>query len=252
MLLSEIDGFETKVFMFVKFIKKEWIDSFLDGNMYMNNFKYFIDQENSDSVKGQGDAFEGAHVIKFLNATAYTLDENGSEIKLADVESAALIERDPKVNKFPMFCLTCLGSHDYIVLEKTENIIKFKLNIPEEDKNKIKDTFNADIALVSISPFTFISRFRKVAEKLGCLCAHVRYEDFKVYDTLKRENFIKGTADILFSKEVSLSYQKEFRFVLSDVQSDVPFNLELGNLRDIFTPIDINDFFDETYIMVKK
>lgn len=163
MLLSEIDGFETKVFMFVKFIKKEWVDSFLDGNMYMNNFKYFIDQENSDSVKGQGDAFEGAHVIKFLNATAYTLDENGSEIKLADVESAALIERDPKVNKFPMFCLTCLGSHDYIVLEKTENIIKFKLNIPEEDKNKIKDTFNADIALVSISPFTFISRFRKVA-----------------------------------------------------------------------------------------
>ncbi|MGG1547109.1 hypothetical protein ABE347_06410 [Bacillus paralicheniformis] len=54
--LSDIPGFENRIFMFAKFTP--YIDSLVDGNLYMNNFQYFIERELETGDRGVGDKYE--------------------------------------------------------------------------------------------------------------------------------------------------------------------------------------------------
>lgn len=56
-----------KLSLFVKFTKEEYVNDILDGNLYMNNFKYFIDLEKKKRIKGQGDKFEAAFVTRAVD-----------------------------------------------------------------------------------------------------------------------------------------------------------------------------------------
>lgn len=131
MRLSEIESFDNPLIL-VKFTSKEWVDKFLDGSIYMNNFKHFIDQEESSKIKGQGDAYEGAHVLEFVSAELYDQEKR----LLATASLAKLVERYEIVNKIPMFCLAGFGVDDFIVLEHGEDYINLKLDIPIEDIKK--------------------------------------------------------------------------------------------------------------------
>lgn len=242
MRLNELEDFNTEHFAMVKFTSKEWVNSFLDGDIYMNNFKHFIDQEKTSKIKGQGDAYEGAHVLEFSNAKLY--DKNNNLI--ATAKFANLIERYIDVNKLPMFCVANFSAKDFVVLEHAEDYIIVKLVIPSEDIEKIKETFKADTVAVTLMPHHFMKRFSNVAEEsnLGLSCGMVEYADYKILDTERKKSFDEGNVDFLFTKHNSLSYQKEFRFILTNVKSEEPYTLKLGDLRDLFIELDADAFLN--------
>lgn len=249
MRLSEIEGFDIKHFLMAKFTSKEWVSSFLEGNIYMNNFKHFIDQEKSSKVKGQGDAFEGAHVIEFSNAKIYTQDN----VLVGTAAMGNLIERYEAVNQIPMFCLANFSTNDFVVLEQTEDRIRVQLDIPSEDISKIKEIFNSDTVAITLSPYVFMERFKKAIDEddSGLVYGIVEYADFKVLNEARKSSFNDGEVDFLFTKHDSLSYQKEFRFVLTNIETEDYVIKNIGNLSDIFVQINVDDFLTGTYLELK-
>lgn len=78
MRLNEVEGLETNDIIMAKFIKSEWVEDFLSGNLYMNNFDHFIEQEKNTKEKGQGDSYEAALVTEARDIRIY--DKNGNLI----------------------------------------------------------------------------------------------------------------------------------------------------------------------------
>lgn len=250
MRLSEIESFDAPQLIMVKFTSKDWIDSFLDGSIYMNNFKHFIDQEESSKLKGQGDAYEGAHVLEIISAKLYDQENR----LLATASSGSLVERHEIIKNIPMFCMASFGADDFIVLEHGEDYINLKLDIPAEDIKKIKETFKTDTVAVTVNPHAFIRHFDTVAKKkdLGLCRGMVDYCDYKILDTTRKKSFDEGEVDVLFTKHNSLSYQKEYRFVLTNVQSEKPYTIELGDLRSMFAKMDTDTFLSGAIWSLRK
>jgi hypothetical protein len=42
MRLNEIEGFEERDLILAKFTKSEWVEDFLNGKLFMNNFNNFM------------------------------------------------------------------------------------------------------------------------------------------------------------------------------------------------------------------
>jgi hypothetical protein len=73
MRLNELEAMQDKqVHMFVKFTSQGHVEDLLNGNLYMQPLKKFIEQEEREQVRGQGDRHEGAVVGRVENATYTT------------------------------------------------------------------------------------------------------------------------------------------------------------------------------------
>lgn len=62
--LSDYGGMlENMVVCLFKHNERKYLEDLRLGNIYMNNFKYFIDREKKDACKGIGDKYEaGLHM----------------------------------------------------------------------------------------------------------------------------------------------------------------------------------------------
>jgi len=67
-------------------------------------------------------------------------------------------------------------------------------------------------------------------------------------DAKRREDFDEMRPMFLFDKHFSLEYQREYRFVLPGVRSEGPYIKNIGDLRDLFHMLSIDDFLDNSYI----
>lgn len=80
----------------------------------------------------------------------------------------------------------------------------------------------------------------------------VDYSDYQILDKVRKKRFDEGEVDVLFTKHNSLSYQREYRFVLTNVQSEKPYTLELGDLRNMFAEMDADAFFSGSILTLRK
>jgi hypothetical protein len=249
MRLSEVEGFNVNEFMLVKFTKSEWIQGFIDGNIYMNNFDHFIEQEKQSGHKGQGDSYEAAFVFEVRNVRVY--DTKTNELILTS-PLGSYIERYNYFKKTPLFCMTMFSANDFTVLEENEDYILIKLDIKEEEKKRFVEDFNADTVAITFRPYTFIQRFKARAAILnaGFVSGNVKYVDYSVMDSKRKKAFDEGDLDFLFAKHHSLSYQREYRFILSSIQSSEPYTFEIGNISDLFVTMSVNKFLNESYIQL--
>lgn len=247
MRLNELDGFVTDALIMVKFTKKERVQDFLDGKMYMNNFKYFIDQEKIEKKKGQGDAFEAGNVLMFKNASVFNSDSGQLMFK---AKEGNIITRYIETNSIPMLCLSIFGTEDFKVISQSESSVRFRLDIPEEEKQLIKDVFAADRAIVTFNSIEFIKRFNEelVAQDYVPLTGKVNYHDFSYHDVDRAESFEKGEPDFLFNKDHTLSYQREYRFILPNERNDGGKCYNIGKIDDLFQVMTVDQFLHETEI----
>lgn len=244
-----MEGFNNLQFL-VKFTTKEWVGKFLDGSIHMNNFKHFIDQEKNSNIKGQGDDFEGAHVVEVKKINIYYQEDR----LFATSTLGNMVERYERVNKIPMFCISSFNADDFVIIKQDEEYIYIKLDIPTDDIKKIKEVFKSDTVAVTNDPNSFIKQFKEEVDKefSGLEYRMVDYVDYKVLNKSRKNRFDKGELDILFTKHDSLSYQKEFRFILSNIQSEGSKTVEIGNLRSIFAEMDFDYFFYGVGIKIRK
>jgi hypothetical protein len=240
--LNEVDGFDIKDLIMAKFTDSKWVQDFLDGKIYMNNFNHFIEQEKKTKEKGQGDSYEAAHVIEFKNAKFYDQDGN----LLITAKSGNLVERYKGIKEVPLFCTALFNARDFKVLEQGEDSISCKLDITEEEKLEFINVFKSDVVALTFSPGVFVRRFigKTKTKDPDLQYGSVDYVDFSIMDKKRKEAFDAGTFDFLFHKHHSLDYQREYRFIMPNISSKDPYVHEIGKIDDLFNVLTVEQFFD--------
>lgn len=246
MRLNEVDGLENKDIIMAKFTNSEWAEDFLNGNLYMNNFNHFIEQEKRTKEKGQGDSFEAALVTEATNIRIY--DKHNNVIAIS--KSGRMIERYENIKYVPLFCMALFNSRDFEVIDVSDKSVKFMIDISSEDKENIRNAFIADSVLLTFSPGVFIQRVKEALLPINAnlLCGPVKYVDYSIMDTKRKENFDEMRPEFLFTKHFSLKYQREYRFVLPGIKTETPYVKNIGDLRDLFSLISIDDFLERSHI----
>jgi len=132
MRLNNVEGFESKDIIMAKFTESQWAEDFLNGDLYMNNFNHFIEQEKRTKEKGQGDSYEAALVTEVQNIKIYNNDDK----LIATGEGGTIIERYVEVKQVPLFCTALFKPSDFKVMDINDKKVKFMLDIPLEEKEK--------------------------------------------------------------------------------------------------------------------
>lgn len=185
----------------IKLLSSVYLESFLDGNLYMNTPEYFSVLEAADLVRSDTD--EGIHTS--LQPIEVSIrNEKGEWIPIAGLMNP-IIYRTEEAAAYNMYCM--YGIQELIIEPLDERNLAFG------------DTF---VAIKNANEF--LSRIEKAADKIGRECHHslIEYVDRVTY-----EGFMGP-----FRKFSSFGYQQEFRIVLLGGDGS-PTTLSIGDIRDI-------------------
>lgn len=230
MKFNELDEHKESIFAFIKFTKKEYVESLKQGNLYMNNFKYFIDLEKTTGTKGMGDQYEGAQVLNDM--IIYITDPDTHEqVKLA-VASKLTFRADRVLTK-PLFCLTLLTSDNIKIVNETNEYIEGILNFSEEQKTKIINEFGE--CAVILSPDEFMRNLLETLknENFSYKTGKVIYDDYTQNTKHRLDSYSKKNNEIFFWKDNSFKYQQEFRVVITDLDVESNYVLSIGKFKKI-------------------
>lgn len=201
-----VKQFFTKIFE-----KKEYAESFLNGNIRFNDLEDYtkIEDERKDSREGLAAIFQPNKVkVKVGNIA----------IPSEDLAAAVTIKYD---DTLAQKCL-CLSINNYYLSK-----ISFDGNIPFDyegiSKKEIRK-FGNNIVLIH-SPNKFLNKIVNYFNdnNIGFKYKPVEYEDF---------NFFHGKINpVGFVKDKKYETEKEFR-ILAEIKSSGVKTINIGNIRD--------------------
>lgn len=128
--LADYKGLETTL-MQVKFLKEEYLDDLLNGSLFMNNFKYFIELEKEMKQKGQGDKLEAGLIFRGKDVQAH---HKGTVV--GQFQFVETVVRYEGAEKVPLFCFTQFTSEDLEVVKEYKDSLLVKVSISEEEQEK--------------------------------------------------------------------------------------------------------------------
>ncbi|MGG1400276.1 hypothetical protein ABE288_21000 [Bacillus salipaludis] len=246
-MLSDIAGYENAAFL-VKFVQQQFLDSLLDGNLYMNTFKYFIDLEKETNLKGVGDKLEVAHVVRTTNIQI--IDPETNQV-IANAGAGEMIERYNVMQKLPLFCFAKFKADQFVVVEENNESVAVKLDLSQEDQTAFLETFG-DIAV--LLPNDFIDKVEHALQQQGTEAAfgEVQYLDFNYRDSKRYKEFEDKSLNILFWKDNFFNYQREARIVITNKLVENSFILNIGDIRDKALVINAKEFLTEAEFSYPK
>lgn len=245
--LNEVEKYKNIRF-FVKFTEPEFVESLLDGNIYMNTLGHFIDLEKETKVKGQGDQYEGAFVFGARNIQIIDTETN---MVIATAPVGMYQERGKSVRNIPIFCFTMFTAKDFEVLEESENSISFMLNLDEVDKNKFLENFGSKAILL---PQDFVNIIKEDADEqeLDFIVSSVTYHDYSVgIDSKRKEEFDNGSTAVVTWKDKFFEFQREVRFVVFNKPSKDPITVKIRSLRGSANVMDAEQFLKNCFIKLE-
>lgn len=245
--LSDIEGYKNAVFL-VKFVQQQFLDSLLNGNLFMNTFKYFIDLEKETKKKGVGDKLEVAHVVRTTNIQI--IDPDTNEV-IANAGSGELIERYNAMQKLPLFCLAKFKADEFVVVEESNESVVVKLDLSQEDQKSFLDTFGEIAVLL---PNDFIHKVEQALQlqDLEAAYGEVQYLDLNYRDPKRYKEFEDKSLNILFWKDDFFSYQREARIVITNQLVENSFILNIGNIREKALVMPAKEFLTEAEFTYSK
>jgi hypothetical protein len=215
---------------FIKFSNNiSHLEAIEEGNIYMNNGKYFIDLEKSTGIKGIGDKNEYNNIVHDVNVTLFDRKTNK---ELAKIESIQLTTRLYMYLYSPIFCM-CLVEGDYIEECISDDGIEFlRINPKNLDIEKIEKEFGKYAILISFDKF--VERFKRVCENHDYKLARapIKYSDFSINDFSRSKTYYKASNYGYFYKDSSYSHQLEYRFVITNKEIRRPYVFNIGSIAD--------------------
>lgn len=213
-----------------KFIRPEYLDDFLDGKIYMELNKYFINLEEKEGKKGVGDKHDGS-MLRFIDPLNSKISIGVGDGKFVDIKfkNAFYAEKQKGIENVPVTCFTVINVNDFE--EAEENLYKIKRYI-------INGLSSSGIFSgrkgVLINSKEFFDRLENVLKENKY---NYRYGIVKYFDEYKENNITTEEYDnnpfaALFYKRKFFENQKEFRLILKHAFESA-VTLELGNIRDI-------------------
>ncbi|MDU7578398.1 MAG: hypothetical protein E7K43_19535 [Bacillus subtilis] len=237
-----------KLSLFVKFTKEEYVNDILDGNLYMNNFKYFIDLEKKKRIKGQGDKFEAAFVTRAVDLRI--IDPRTKKV-IGVSKRAEIIERYSESSKVPLYCFTYFSNEDFKILEETDEKITVTLNLSPDEK----DVFIKDFGEKAIVfPGDFLNMVLSSLEKQNIRgeAKLVQYCDFGFLDEDRRKLFENGSIDMFFWKDHFFKTQREIRIVLPEKRIEDSIIVNFEGIRDQAIVLNTKDLLDSVEFEIPK
>ncbi len=200
-----------------KILPRNYMDDFLDGNLYLNNLSYFSSLDSSDQVRC--DSHEG--LTDCLQVKSISIQNaEGDWVPIGEIQNPVVFEGDYSEN-LNVLCL-------YSITDRQGDFF---------DERNVQF---GEVTVLIKDLLEFISRIRTAAKVKGWEIGHSPIE----YVSRNTYNGRMGP----FRKFDEFSYQNEFRFSLkTDVKS--PCVLSVGDLRDIVCVIEtkqIPDFWSWT------
>lgn len=220
------------------FKKKEYMEDFLDGKLYMNCLGFFKKVE--DPLNTQFDSKEA--IKSYLQPDDLKIEiKFGDQVILLDKKDLAgpLIIQKNEYNNLKIICFYS-PFINYSDLRESEEKLKIT--------SKMENDFGEHV--IVIKDFTeFSKRLENAVEDHKDInaCRHTKVDYFS---DMFHGSF--NDDEIPFKKHESFSFQKEYRIVVRTKQHDEkPLVLNLGNLRDICLPFTVKQF-NEIELKVKK
>lgn len=213
--------------MFLKvFNKEEYRDSFLNGNLYSNNFGYFVEEEKNS--KGRGDQFEG--VLTISNATVqFKNHETGDVISEICIDDYGAKSKKIDTEKVHLFSVTGVFPEWFeIVEEMGDGVFKCKIVPPDAYKREMESNFGNYITF--FSSLDFIENLDQYGKNNDLKISHgrVKYLDFATNPSERVKAYVENKSNFFFQKDIFFDKQDEYRFVFENLVTDKPEVLELG------------------------
>lgn len=243
--LSDIEEYKDIIFL-CKFVDPQFLDSLLDGNLYMNTLGHFIEQEEKTKIRGQGDKYEGAHVFEVQNVQL--IDPKTGAV-IATSKNGMFQERYEGVRDIPVFCFTKFTAEDFKVLEKGEGTVSIMLDIDEEEKDKFLENFGSKVVML---PGGFINMIEEDALKQEheFTIRSIKYEEYKVVSKERKKAFEEKSVEIITWKDKFFEYQREMRFAILDNPTKEPMIFKMRSIRDGALIIDAEKFLKEYFMQL--
>lgn len=224
---------QKKALFFLKFGKRENLESLQMGNLYMKNFKYFIELENITKKKGMGDAWEASLV---LSKVTCTIKHPETDETLFVFDASRSVLRDDDVLSKPVFCMFVLGLDDLEVTSDNGDVIEANIGFTEQQKEEMKGEFGNDVLVIPVDKFMekLNANFKK--EHFEYASGMIEYTDFGINFTHRLLSFENSDPKLYFYKDKQLEYQKEFRVVILNKDVEDFFTTNIGDMTS-FTSI---------------
>lgn len=230
-----------KTAFLLKFIKPEYEDDFIQGKLYMNTLKYFIDLERESRVRGKGDALEASAVFTDVELTFK--DPETGEVLLKGRAGRTNFHLNERIQS-PVLCMYSVDKDVLRIVSEDENFINTIPQIDEVDLDTLLSDFGDNMLIIDPNEFAnrVIKRCREI--NLSYRMGKVNYHDFNInYSNRVEKYFDLDSSDICFVKNNFFKKQNEFRILLGDIYTKEPYILDIGDISDIVTKFKISDFF---------
>lgn len=234
----------TTALFFLKFGKKEHLESLQKGNLFMKNFDYFIKLEKENRKKGRGDASEASLVI---SEVTWTIKDPETDETLFTVEARKTNLRKNEFLLKPIFCLTALGMGSLEVQEEEDDLVKTKIVFTDEQKKEMVNEFGNDVLVIPADKFMQALRQSFENEGLEYVTGKVNYLDYSVNHAERLRAFEDNDPRLLFYKDKSISYQQEFRVVILNRDVEDHFSINIGDMTSFSTILSADKLLNGNY-----
>lgn len=235
---------------FLKFqSREEHLRSLEQGHMRMSNLGCYIEIEKNTGLKGLGDAWEATQV---LNDVDLKLMIPGTEQVIAHVPARRVTMRTQGVENKPVFCLFCIDATMLEIIEETSDYYDCRIAFSEEQKQYIPAEFGDYVMLMNAHAFMTGVKLAFEQADYNYVAGFVEYSDFRVNYSDRIRSFVDGDESVFFWKDQSLSYQKEFRIVITNVDIENPLIVDIGPLLSAWIGRTDTLFGNELGIQVRK
>ncbi len=210
-----------------KIVKKEHVSDLLNGKLYMNNLKYFVDLEQKTGIAGVGDIREAS--LASIKKHRLFIQIDGEERNEIEIEPPPGIIYDTDALYHPVFC--CM--HNDIKLQREGKTNEYLGTMKLTEKNFIDFTENNQDTykiVIILDVCSFFARFKSALEKNNIMAniGPVQYRDRSIPNIQNGQWILDNT----FIKDIRFKDQLEFRFELL-FRSPNPYILDIGNIQDI-------------------
>lgn len=239
--LNEILGESNKLVALLKFSKKEHLESLREGNLYLNNFKYFRNLEKEEGKKGQGDSKDLTLVLNEVNYELKNMET--SEVIFRGKAKQSFLESEEDYKRH-VFCCTGITPDILEVIEVKDDVASARLILPEELRVKALDDFGGHVAFINSG--IFFEKIRKACNDQGISMFSniVSYKDMNINHSERIHAFNDNESSFFFEKDLFFKYQNEYRLVFPDLISDEPEVLKVGSLEDAITILSVEEFLN--------
>lgn len=245
--LSEVPKYKETIISFFKFTKHT--DSLLEGNLYMNNLKCYIDMEKESGVKGVGDLLEASQVLADVDFKLY--DNETGNLFLSGANGNINFRVDG-LEKTPVYCLFALTSENLKIVEEKKDFYITEMDFSDDEIDKMISEFGESV--VMINPNLFIERVVKAFDEkgYGYRLDKVKYDDYSVNSSKRIESYRKNNNEIFFWKDKFFENQKEYRLVITSLETDEPITVNIGDISDFTDVCNAREIFKGFKIPIKK